>query len=93
MLATKQLMGQTDFHRIFFHTMKVNGVHQLFNCRHSSKSSFCVQQKKKIHTGLEQLNGKLKVNDDGIFIFGCTIPLMNKLFISSCALSCLSLHS
>jgi len=35
----------------------------------------CVQQKKETHTGLQQL-----VNDDRIFIFGWSIPLMKLWF-------------
>ncbi len=37
---------------------------------------FCVQQKKEIHTGLEQLKG-----DEGTFIFGWTIPLITEINI------------
>jgi len=34
----------------------------------------CVQQKKETQTGLQQLEGE--VNDDTIFIFGWSIPLI-----------------
>jgi len=42
---------------IFPHTMEVNGIHQLFGYPYSSKYfvCVCVQLKKEIHTGLEQL--------------------------------------
>ncbi len=37
MLVTRQLTVAIDFHRIFFfHTVKVNGYHQLFSYQHSS---------------------------------------------------------
>ncbi len=37
MLVTKQLLVATDLWNIFFHTMEVNGYHQLFGYQHSSK--------------------------------------------------------
>jgi len=57
MSVTNQLIL---FHSIFpLNTMQVNRTHQLFCFQHSSKYLFCIKQKKKSHTGLEQLEGKL----------------------------------
>jgi len=49
----------TDFCGIFyFHSMEVNGVHQLFGYRHSSKCTLLCSAETEIHTGLEQLKGE-----------------------------------
>jgi len=45
----------------FFHTMEVNGAYQLFGYRQSSKHHLFALQKRKIHTGLEQLEGELMI--------------------------------
>jgi len=47
-------MEPIDFHSTFFHTMEVNGVHQLL----LQNAIFCVQQKDEIHTGLKKLEGE-----------------------------------
>jgi len=48
--------------------MEVNGVHQLFGYKHSSKYLLlCSTDKKETLTGLEQLEG---ANDDRIFMNG-----------------------
>jgi len=52
-----QLMDPVAFHSFFFfflHTMEVNGVH--INCL---VTFFCVQQKKEMLTGLDQLEGEI----------------------------------
>jgi len=43
------------FYLIFLPTMEVNGVHELFGYHILQNIFFCVQQKKEIHAGLEQL--------------------------------------
>jgi len=47
-------------HTFIFHTMEVNGAHQLFGYPYSSKYLLlCLaEQKKEIHTGLEHLEGE-----------------------------------
>ncbi len=55
MLVTKQLTVAIDFHSMGKNTMEVSGYRQLFGYQHSSK---CVQQKKEIHIGLEQVEGE-----------------------------------
>jgi len=58
MSIAKQLMGPVYsafyFYLIFLPTMEVNGVHELFGYL-LQNIFFCVQQKKEIHAGLEQL--------------------------------------
>ncbi len=54
-----QLTVATDFHSTFFHIMKVSDYHQMSGYPHSSKYLLCsLQQKREIHTGLEQLQGE-----------------------------------
>ncbi len=50
----EHLMTSIDLHSIFFHTIEVNGYHQLFGYQHSSNVFVSVYQKKGTHTGLEE---------------------------------------
>jgi len=70
MFGTRKLMhAAIDFHSNKKNTMEVNGYNRpsylVTKILHSI--FFCVQQKKDIYTGLEQLG---LINDDIIFISG-----------------------
>jgi len=64
----KNLGNQTVLAVLFFHESQW-GPSTVWLPTVFKISFFCVQQKKEIHTGLEQHEG------DRIFIFGRTIPL------------------
>ena len=58
----------------FFSTMEVNGVHQLSGYRHSSKYLLLCSEEERNSYRFKTTWGR--VNDDRMFIFGWTVPLM-----------------
>ncbi len=79
MLETEQFWGTIDFHNICFPTMEVNGAPEQPGYKLSSKYlPLCsAEQTHSYRSG----NTWGWVNDDRIFIFGWTIPLITHYFI------------
>ncbi len=74
MWETEQFWGTTDFHSIFFPTMEVNGALKQPGYKLSSKYLPLCSAEQRHSYRFGTTWGW--VNDDRIFIFGWTIPLM-----------------
>ncbi len=83
MWETEQFWGTIDFHSIFFPTMEVNGAPKQPGYKLSSEYPLCSAEQRHSYRFGTTWGW---VNDDRIFIFGWTIPLMSHNISSFCTI-------